>query len=138
MYGYIFRRAYVTKEFVTKKGVKAGGNKWTISSLYSVLTNRAYIGEREINKHARGIRQSDLSEDDKYFFVDAHWPAIVSEDLFYDVQNLLEQNRKKARRYIHQYRLTGIIFCSECGEKLVGNPARDEMENIFITGTKER
>ncbi len=135
---HLNQNGYVTKEFVTKKGVKAGGNKWTISSLYSVLTNRAYIGEREINKHARGVRQSDLSEDDKYFFVDAHWPAIVSEDLFYDVQNLLEQNRKKARRYIHQYRLTGIIFCSECGEKLVGKSGTGRNGKYFYYGHKRK
>jgi hypothetical protein len=117
---YLNENGYQTKEFVTKDGRKSGGNRWTSSSLYGVLTNRAYIGQREFNKTNRSLSQSDLKEDDRYFYVDAQWPALISKELFSDVQKLLIQNKKKARKYTHKYRLTGLIRCSECGQNLIG------------------
>lgn len=129
---------YRTKEFVTKSGKKAGGNRWTLSSLHNVLTNRCYIGEREVNKRNRTVDSSRLKEEDHYFFVGAHWPALISKELFYDVQGLLESNKKKARRYVHQYRLTGLIECAECGAILVGKSGTGKNGKYFYYGHKRK
>jgi site-specific DNA recombinase len=127
-------KGYKTKEFITKSGKKAGGNRWTISSLYSLLTNRSYIGEREVNKKNRGSESSSLKDEDRYFFVDAQWPALISKELFFDVQRLLEQNKNKARRYTHQYRLTGLIECEECGARLIGKSGTGKNGKYFYYG----
>ena len=131
---YLNEYNYRTKEFVTQSGKKSGGNRWTISSLYSLLTNRSYIGEREVNKRFRGTDPTSLKDEDRYFFVDAQWPALISKDLFFDVQRLLEQNKKKARRYTHEYRLTGSIFCEECGAKLIGKSGTGKNGKYFYYG----
>jgi site-specific DNA recombinase len=135
---YLNENGYRTKEFVTKNGKKAGGNRWTLGSVYSVLTNRSYIGEREINKKNRSQDQDELKEDDKYYFVKASWPALISENLFYDVQDLMEGNRKKARKYIHDYRLTGLIECAECGAALVGKSGTGRSSKYFYYGHKRK
>ena len=131
---YLNEHNYRTKEFTTQAGKKSGGNRWTISSLYSLLTNRSYIGEREVNKRFRGTDPANLKDEDRYFFVDAQWPALVSKDLFFDVQRLLEQNKKKARKYTHEYRLTGIIECEECQAKLIGKSGTGKNGKYFYYG----
>ncbi len=136
--GYLNDNGYRTKEFVTKSGKKAGGNRWTISSVHALLTNRSYIGEREINKRFRSVDPERLKDDERYFYVDAHWPALISKDLFFDVQKLLEQNKKKARKYIHEYRLTGLIECAECGVKLVGKSGTGKNGKYFYYGHKRK
>jgi site-specific DNA recombinase len=131
---HLNENGYRTKEYTTKTGKKSGGNRWTIGSLYSLLTNRSYIGEREVNKKFRSADPASLKEDERYFFVDAQWPAIVSKDLFYDVQKLLESNKKKARRYTHEYRLTGAIECEECGTRLIGKSGTGKNGKYFYYG----
>ena len=136
---YLNEKGYRTKEFISKKSQKrVGGKRWTISSIHSLLTNRAYIGEREINKLNRSINPSELKEEQKYYFVDAHWPALISQELFFDVQRMLEQNKKKARRYVHDYRLTGLIQCAECGASLVGKSAHGKFAKFFYYGHKRK
>lgn len=135
---YLNERGYRTKEFTTQDGRKSGGNRWTVSSLYSVLTNRAYIGQREYNKKNRSVDPSSLKEDERYFFVDAQWPALISGEIFEDVQTLLVQNKKKARKYIHQYRLTGLVRCSECGELMIGKSATGRSGKYFYYGHQRK
>ena len=135
---YLNENGYKTKEFLTKSGKKSGGNRWTISSLHSILTNRSYIGEREINKRFRTMSPDKVKDEDRYFFVDAHWPELISKELFFDVQRLLEQNRKNARKYIHQYRFTGLIECSECGAKMVGKSGSGRTSKYFYYGHKRK
>lgn len=135
---YLNGNGYRTKEYTTKEGKKMGGNRWTIGSVHSLLTNRAYIGQREVNKKSRGLDPSNLKEEETYFYVDAHWPALVSEDLFSDVQNLLERNRKRARKYVHEYRLTGLIECKDCGAPLIGKSGTGKLAKYFYYGHKRK
>ncbi len=135
---YLNENGYRTKEFITKAGKKTGGKRWIFSSLYAVLTNRSYIGEREVNKRFRSADQATLKDEERYFYVDAHWPALVSKELFYDVQRLMEQNRKKARKYIHEYRLTGLIQCSECAASMVGKSGTGKNGKYFYYGHKRK
>lgn len=135
---HLNENGYKTKEFISKCGKKIGGNRWTISSLHSLVTNRTYIGQREFNKRFRSALQCDLKEDDKYFYVDAQWPALISKEIYDDVQKLLERNRQKARKYVHQYRLTGLIRCTQCGESLVGKSGTGKSGTYFYYGHKRR
>ena len=135
---FLHKNGYRTKEHVTRKGKKTGGNRWTIGSVHSLLTNRAYIGEREVNKRFRAVDPEKLKDDEQYFCVDAHWPALISKELFFDVQSLLEQNKKKARKYVHDYRLTGLIGCSQCGQKLVGKCGNGTSAKYFYYGHKRK
>lgn len=131
---FLNENGHHTKEFITKDGRKVGGNRWTIASLHALLTNRAYIGQREFNKRHRSVDPTELKEDERYFYVDAQWPALISKDIFDDVQSLLERNKSKARRYVHIYRLTGLLRCSECGHPLVGKSGTGKNGKYFYYG----
>ncbi len=131
---YLNGKGYRTKEFITKEGEKTGGNRWTVSSLHSLLTNRAYIGQREFNKKNRSVEPTELKEDERYFYVDAQWPSLISNEIFDDVQSLLERNKMKARKYTHAYRLTGLLRCAECGMKLIGKSGNGKGGKYFYYG----
>ena len=86
------------------------------SKIYSILTNKAYIGIREIYKKDRNRTEE----------VKAVWDGIVNKEIFEEVQKLLQANRerfhtKKPERF--NYLLSGLIRCGRCGEKLQGKSA---------------
>lgn len=135
---FLNENGYRTKEITTKSGKKIGGHRWSMSSIHSLLTNRVYIGEREVNKRFRTQNQDELREDERYFCVKAHWPEIVLKEIFFDVQRMLEQNKKKARKYVHDYRLTGLIECAECGQKLIGKSGSGRTGKYFYYGHKRK
>jgi hypothetical protein len=131
---YLNENGYRTKEYTTMDGRKVGGNRWTVASVHSLLTNRTYIGQREFNKRNRAIDATNLKEDERYFYVDAQWPPLVSKDVFDDVQSLLERNKSKARKYVHSYRLTGLLRCAECGLPLTGKSGNGKRGKYFYYG----
>ena len=131
---YLGDNGYKTKEYTTKSGVKKGGKRWVLSSLHKVLTNRAYIGQREFNKKNKFKDQETLKNKDRYFFTKAQWPAIVDEDIFFDVQRILELNKKKARKYTYNYILTGLVKCPECGVSFCGKSAKGKNSKFFYYG----
>ena len=133
---YLNENGYQTKRYVTQAGKQKGGHRWVVSSLHTLLTNRAYIGQREFNKKNRTKEQSSLKSEDRYFFTDAQWPAIVDEKDFFDVQRLLEYNKKKSRKYTYHYRLTGLVKCVECGASLIGKSATGRKMKYFYYGHK--
>ena len=135
---FLNKNGYKTKEVLTKNGKKIGGNRWSIGSVHLLLTNRIYIGEREVNKKFRGHDAQKLQEDERYFCVKAHWGELISSELFFDVQRLLEQNKKKARKYVHEYRLTGLIECAECGTRLTGKSGNGIGGKYFYYGHKRK
>ncbi len=131
---YLNENGYRTKEHVCENGKRRGGGNWTQGTLHKMLTNRAYIGQREINKHNRGVDPAKLKEEDCYFYVDAQWPAIIPLKLFNDVQDLLQENKKKARKYTHRFVLTGFIKCGKCGARLIGKSGTGRNGKYYYYG----
>jgi site-specific DNA recombinase len=88
----------------------------TPSKIYSALTNRAYIGIRQINK-----RSKDGPEE-----VPAAWLPIVTGHLFQKAQMILKVStdryqRRGSERYL--YLLSGLLACGKCGQRLQGKSA---------------
>ncbi len=88
----------------------------TPGKVYGVLTNKAYLGIRQINK-----RSKEGPEE-----VTAAWEPIISERLYQKVQTILKANtdryyRHGSKRYL--YLLSGLLICGKCGQKLQGKSA---------------
>ena len=86
------------------------GNIFGPNSLDRILRNQKYIG---VYKYHGITSPSGI-------------PAIVSKELFYEVQTMLKKNkaapaRKKANT---DYLLTGKIFCGECKSNMIGECGR--------------
>lgn len=93
-------------EKLKKQGVKtARGGYFDKSSLYRLLRNKKYITIRTYN-----------GEDHLDFY-----PLLVSDEVFYGVQERLEKNKHKFDRLSkEEYLLVSKIFCGNCGNQYVG------------------
>ena len=136
---FLNEEGYRTKSYTTKAGKQTGGNSWTQSSLYGLLTNLSYTGKREINKMKRHLNQETLPQEEHYQIVKAHWPSLISEEIFYGAQEQLEANKKRSFKNIHIYRISELLYCGLCGEKLCGQSStgRDGIK-YFYYGHKRK
>jgi site-specific DNA recombinase len=120
------KRGMFSKKFTNKHGLEKGGGHFTVPSLFRILTNRAYIGLREIGK-ANGI--TDV--------VKASWKPIIDFEIFNQVQEKLSSNKNKFKpdewkRY--PYPLTELLICGECGKHLGGKSAHGKNRKHFYYG----
>lgn len=76
---------------------------WSVNTLRYLLRNKIYIGVSKFDK----TEKEDI------------WPAIISKELFFKVQNVRKSNQGvKANSLV--YPLSGLIYCSFCNNKLFG------------------
>ena len=66
-----------------------------------------------------GIQTNKLLDGD---FVRGNWEAMVSEDVFWKVQSILEKNHNGycISKEVDERPLVGSLYCSKCGRKLTG------------------
>lgn len=98
------------------RGLTSKLKKIAISRIYGILTNKAYIGIREINKR-------DKTECEE---LQAGWKPIIEKELFRKAQTILQENKDRfqsrgSQRYT--YLLSGLLRCGQCGELLQGKSA---------------
>lgn len=95
-------RGWRMKEWTTKKGIEIGGSEFNKNKVTAVLTNSTYIGKIDFD----GQLLPGLQE------------AIIKQDVFDRVQELLEQNsraKKDMNRCKHNALLQGLLRCAACG-----------------------
>jgi site-specific DNA recombinase len=113
-------KGFTNKKWVTKEGHVQGGTKFTHSSVHNTLTHLAYIGRKEINKANKDKDQNDLKPEERYSIVDASWEPIVDKSIFDNVKKKLDANKVISHKATHDYILSGLLFCDECGSPLFG------------------
>jgi len=100
------------------------------NGLSTLLRNRAYLGERIYNTTRRASLQDKKykrikNNPDDFVIVHGTHEAIISEDLFYRVQTLLDQRRPKrtGRQLLSpkNYILSGLLWCKEHDVAYAGN-----------------
>ncbi len=96
------RRGWLSKRWETKKGTIRGGKPFNKGTLHNLLTSVTYLGK---------LRYKDEIHEGEH-------DAIVSEELFQQVQSVLARNRVAGGAEIrnrHGAMLKGILRCSACG-----------------------
>ena len=119
----------------------AKDGKWTIDSVTTHLKNFGYIGKIEVNRRFKNEDQDTLKAWQQYEIVDAAWPAIVDEKVFYAAQKVLEENRLKERSRIlngekRVFLLSGILRCGECERALMGQTSHGRSNTHRYYGHK--
>lgn len=102
---------------------KRGQGQWSRSSIYGMLRNETCVGIWRYGKRGKkdGHRPANPSSEHLTLQV----PAIVSRDLWDQVQQRLEHNRRQSpRRRKRNYLLSGRVTCGVCGLKMVGNSTK--------------
>ena len=80
-----------------------GKHRWNSSTVHKILANKAYVGQ---SKAYHGIEIADST------------PALISKELFAQVQTSLRNNAKMASRNAKsKFLLRGHIYCSSCHRK---------------------
>ena len=88
---------------------KAGAT-WCASTVKGILTNPVYIGK---------VRYSVYNKE-RYFEAEGKHEAIISEDLFYEVQSRMGklQNKSYTKRPREDNYFSGTVYCGLCDAKL--------------------
>lgn len=101
-----------------------GRKFWYPSTVKIILHNRAYLGER---------RTCDG-------WIKSGHPALLDEETWFDAQEAVQSRRKGPGRPRRgegsPYLLTGFVFCSECGSRMVGHKNSQGLRYYICDKTK--
>ncbi|MBP3431783.1 MAG: recombinase family protein [Clostridia bacterium] len=87
------------------QGYKTNKNKnFSRSSLDKMLSNQKYIG----------IYKDNYTESTNFY------PAIITQDLFNKVQEMLKHKQRYKKHSEEDFVLTGKLFCGHCGSSMIG------------------
>ncbi len=114
----------VNKKWTTKKGEVRGGQPFDHSAIHRILNTWAYVGIREVNKNNKDKDQSKLKENKRYFQSPGNWEGIIEKDRFIRAQDKLALNKKMTKPAHHDFILSGVLYCGECGRSLFGASPR--------------
>ncbi len=107
-----------TKTRISKSGNVSGNNKLNSENIRRVLRGREYIGIQQINKKNKSKEQDELEETQRYSEAKALWKPIVDEDMFWEVQDLLDAGKRTGHNAValgkHSYLLSGLLYCGKC------------------------
>ncbi len=126
-------------------GIKsvAGKDYWTIYGVKNILLNPVYIGKirwgyRKVKKTVtpEGVKKKsrEFAQDGDYIVVDGLHEPILSEELFYKVQNLISANPptpiKMQKRNVNPF--AGLIYCAKCGRAIIFRSASGRQESAYL------
>ena len=107
--------------YLTDEGIPTPGGKkvWRAKVVESILTNEKYKGDALLQKKFTVdflTKKQKVNEGEvpQYYVENSH-PAIVSDEVYEEVQLELERRRKQGRQHNSQHCFSGRIYCGCCG-----------------------
>lgn len=117
-------RGYRKPGYTSRRGKVHPDVRFRVQTVRYILSNRAYIAEKEVNKKLVTKDQESLKPQDRYQIVPAVWPAILERETFDAVHALIAKNARTchnaAAQREHPFLLTGLLRCGHCGCLLQG------------------
>jgi site-specific DNA recombinase len=122
----------------TKRGAKV----WHRQVVRQILLNEAYTGKYIQNrwdtvgnyvlKQSGGkVEHGRMRPEEEWLITDI--PAIISQDTFNYAQKLLEQGRRRYTNYgKHNYLLSGLVRCDQCGGTMTGRKTKSHGKDFYI------
>jgi site-specific DNA recombinase len=100
------------------KGLKCSKN-----TLWLIIRNPVYCGKILVSKY----------KDEETQYVKGQHEGIISESLFYEVQDILDGKRKiyKTKKESQELQLRGFLICPKCGKILTGSASKGRKERYF-------
>ena len=94
------------------RGVTNRGKRWYKGTLHYVLRNEAYTGTAVWGRTSKGEKTQDPVR------VEGAWPALISRELFDEVQQAVRDRAPRVRRPARvgsRFLLSGLLKCGVCG-----------------------
>ena len=133
--------------YLEQHGMKTvmGKNKWCATVIEKMLSNEKYLGAALLQKtytvdYLTKQRSKNNGELSKYFIKNNHSP-IVSEEIFYDVQNeKLSRSyyRRKDAGRPSQYPITMKLICDCCGDHYLRVTRKGDRKEHIVWRCKSR
>lgn len=104
--------------YLNSKNIKTVlGNEFNKCSIHNMLFNKKYIGTYTYN----GVETPNA------------FPAVIEDDLFCRVQDMLKNNKKSPARAKAktEYLLTTKLFCGECKEMMIGTCGTSKTGKVY-------
>ena len=114
------------------RGVTNRGKRWYKGTLHYVLRNEAYTGTAVWGRTSKGEKTQDPVR------VEGAWPALISRELFDDVQQAMRDRAPKVRkpaRVGSRFLLSGLLKCGVCGRPYSAQGAKSGQFAYYICGT---
>lgn len=121
----------------------AGKSRWSSPTVKRILTNETYLGHMVQGKREKinyKLKKSVDKPQEEWIKVENTHEAIISEDQFWIVQNLLKADGRVSTVTGENSLFTGILFCGDCGEQMIRrlNRYKDTCKVYYICSTKNR
>lgn len=108
-------------DHLTSQGILTpkGKEKWSVSTIMSILTNEKYKGDALLQKTytadflTKSVRKNH-GEVPQYYIKDSH-PAIIDPETFDLVQEEIERRRPNRHKLHRSSPFTARIICGDCG-----------------------
>ena len=125
-------------------GFSSGENcKWSGTAIKRILTNEIYLGhliQGKTEKINYKIKKNIQKSQSDWVKVENTHEAIISNDTFEVVQNLLKTDGRISPTSKQMGIFSGLLFCGDCGEQMVRrvNRYKDTKKVYYICSTKNR
>lgn len=94
---------------------------WHANTINTILRRREYAGHKVLGKtvceNYKTKYNRKTEPEEQYVFENAI-PAIIDEETWQTVQKILETKRRPPKGKSIPSRLTGLLYCADCGSKL--------------------
>lgn len=111
--------------YKTKKG-----NPFSTSAVKDILRNPMYAGKIRYNQHENWNEKRRRGKNAEPIIVDGKHPAIISEELWERVQQMINKRSfLPPRTFNGEYLLTGLIRCPQCGGAMVASRTKSKLKN---------
>ena len=114
------------------RGITNRGRRWYKGTLHYVLRNEAYTGTAVWGRTSKGEKTQDPVR------VEGAWPALVSREIFEDVQQAMSERAPKVQRPARvgsRFLLSGLLRCGVCGKPYSAQGAKSGQFAYYICGT---
>ncbi len=127
------------------KGGFSGAVKsmWSSATVKRILTNEMYLGHMVQGKTEKinyKLKKSAEKPKEDWIKVENTHQAIISEDNFHIVQNLLKTDGRVSPVSKKNSFFTGMLFCGDCGEQMIRrvNRYKNTQRVYYICSSKNR
>jgi len=111
----------IIARYLTEKCIPtpAGKQKWSISTVMSILQNEKYKGDAMLQKHftvdylTKRVKRNEGEV--QQFYVENSHPPIIEPETFNLVQAEIQRRRNNGKAHTGLHVFSGKIICGECG-----------------------
>lgn len=143
--GILSPKEYKKSTGVNYKGGFSGAvrSQWSSATIKRILTNETYLGHMVQGKREKinyKLKKSVDKPQEEWIKVENTHEAVISEDQFRIVQNLLRADGRVSTVTEKNSLFTGLLFCGDCGEQMIRrmNRYKDTCRVYYICSTKNR